>query len=925
LKPFTNKINVLAAVLGVIFLLSACKHEDPSPLYHIGFSQCCNDAWRDVMNGEMTRELLVQTELELIMKVAQNNSDQQIEQIRALVAEGIDILIVSPNESRPLTPVIEEVYKAGIPVILIDRKIDSDLYTAYIGADNTEVGETAGLYIASIFEQGGEILEIQLPLTISPAVGRSNGFRKGIATTPGLDIVATLETVNGLEDIADKFPSLLQEHPEVDILFAHSDLLAEYAYPIIQQQGRADSMFLLGIDGIPGTGRGIQAVEDGILDASMLYPTGGSEAIRLAKAILEGLPFKKENTLETIVINKTNATILHNQMKKVFSLQESIDEQVALLDNLQVIYRNQRVYIFVLLSSLLLAVILGVFLWRSLRAKQAAVASLEAKNREISAHEQQLIQMSEEVRAATQAKVDFYTNISHEFRTPLTLILGFVEDLLPTQKVHKEVQQSIHYIRQNALRLLRLVNQLMDFRKVESGQMKLRAAEANVTDFVRNIIQSFTSTARKRKIDLQLSAPQEELQLWFDAGMLDKVLFNLLSNSFKFTPDRGRVHLSVSADRVKGHAILSVEDNGRGMSTEEVRQIFEPFYQGEQQQLTGTGLGLSLSRSLVELHGGRIHVQSAPGKGSRFSIFLPLGADHLTPEQRLEKVPDYTFSSADSELMQIAKESISAPRSPGVLNHQILIIEDNEDLQFFLKRKLAASYQILQANSGNDGLKMAFDFTPDLIICDLMLPGMDGLEVVQTLKLDIRTSHIPLIILSARSSTEQQIIGMSSRADAYITKPFDVAFLQAQIQSLLFNREILKSRFAQGEIEQVSVLADLDLPDNISSIDRGFIHRFAAYINEHHTRQDFQVTDLCMEFGLSRSQLYRKIKALLGESIGSYIESVRLRNAEQLLQDKALSVAEVAYQVGYSSPDYFSTVFKSRYGLSPTQFRKARE
>ena len=623
-----------ALIVLLLGLCSACTDTNPNnKTYKIGFSQCCDDPWRDVMNSEMARELAFHPELKLETLVSYNNSEKQVEQIRELVKHKIDLLIVSPNESKPLTAVMEEVYKAGIPIILIDRRTESEHFTAYIGANNYEIGKTAGKYIASQVKGQGNIIEIKLQMTISPAVERNRGFKDAVANAPNLKIIDALGTDNGLDDITNHFPNLLKKHPEANIIFAHTDLMAETAYKIAQEQGRAKDLFFVGVDGIPGTGRGIQAVEDGVLNASLLYPTGGAEAIRLALSILNNLPFEKQNDLHTIVINNDNARILHNQMKKVNSLQESIDKQLTVLDNLKIIYSDQRAYITILLFSLLLAVLLGAGLWRSLRAKQAANRSLELKNQEILTQDQQIRTMSDEVRRATQAKVDFFTNISHEFRTPLTLILGFAEDLLPSQKLSKDMQQSIGHIQRNAFRLLRLVNQLMDFRKTESDLMKLRATENNLIAFAHNIMASYSKTAQKRQIDFQLLGGQEELMVWFDMSIMDKVLFNLLSNAFKFTPDGGKIHLVIFVDNFKNNVKLTVEDNGKGMNEEEVQHIFQAFYQGEDRQLVGTGLGLSLSKTLVEMHGGTISVQSSKGKGSRFIVSLPLGKEHLTAEQ----------------------------------------------------------------------------------------------------------------------------------------------------------------------------------------------------------------------------------------------------------------------------------------------------
>lgn len=917
-----HRITLFLLALTGLLLCVDCRDNGPDEKYRIGFSQCCDDAWRDVMNAEMYRELAFRPEVSFEMRVANSDSEKQVRQIRELVQQGIDLLIVSPHESKPLTPVIEEVYKAGIPVILIDRKTDSDLYTAYVGADNYEIGRTAARYIINQFDGRGEIIEIQILMTISPAIERHRGFRDALAAAPGMNVVEAIEIKDDPDLLYTLLPPVLEKHPSANIIYAHTDLNAETAYKVAQQMGRAGDLFFVGIDGIPGTGRGIQAVEDGVLDASLLYPAGGGEAIRTALLVLNDLPYERQNTLESIVINSDNARILHNQMKKVESLQESIDEQLESLGDLHAIRRNQQALIFVLLASLLLALVLGSFLWKSLRAKHAANLSLERKNQEILEHEQQLVEMSEEVRRATQAKVDFFTNISHEFRTPLTLILGFAEDLLPSPKLSRDMQQGIGHIQQNALRLLRLVNQLMDFRKIETAKMTLRAEQADLAGFVRNIMGAYEKTAKKRGIDFQLRASHEQLLAWFDAGLMDKVLFNLLSNAFKFTPDGGKIHLFLSVDDPEHQVKLCVEDNGRGLTEEEQAHVFEAFYQGEEQQLTGTGLGLSLSKSLVELHGGTISVKSSKGQGSRFTITLPLGSAHLRDEQL---TGGKTGPHASREFLfgpeaEPEEGDLSMALSPSS-SLQILVIEDNPGLQFFLHKKLQATYQVVPAVNGKDGLEKAFSLTPDLIICDIMLPGMDGLEITRALKSDLRTSHIPIIILSARSGMEHQIEGTEIGADSYITKPFNINFLQAKIKSLLFNRQVLRESYRKAPAPVAAGKALPGLAEDVNPLDRDFIKKFLSYIEQHHARQDFQVSDLCGEFGLSRSQLYRKVTALLGESISYHIQNVRLRKAEELLMEGKYSIAEIAYQVGYSSPDYFSTVFRSKYGMPPSEFK----
>lgn len=905
----------------LLILLNSCSEIKEEKKFTIGFSQCCDDAWRDVMNSEMRRELSLHPEIDFQFRKSDGDSREQIRHIKELIENGIDLLLVAPNEAEPLTPIIEEVYQSGIPVVLIDRKTESELYTAYIGANNYEIGQMAADYIGTTFRGNAQILEIQLVMSISPAIERHRGFIDALSKYPKLKILNSFEITWDLDYFDKFFPEILSKHPNANIIFAHTDLLAERAHKIARKYGRADSLFFVGIDGIPGTGRGIQAVEDGILDASMLYPTGGGEAIRLAISILNNLPYEKENTLETIVIDEANARILHNQMKKVFSLQENIDEQLHILNTYKLDSRKQRIFIFVLVSSLILAVILGLSLRKSLLINKAALRDLEFKNQEITKSESRLIKMSEKVKSATQAKIDFFTNVSHEFRTPLTLILGFTDDILPSKVINKRIQQSLKLIHQNAHRLLRLVNQLMDFRKVESNQMKLRASENDLISFIKNVMESFSSAAERRGIDFVLLTRFDQLDLWFDIGMMDKVLFNLLSNAFKFTPDGGKIHISISEDKFDDKVTVIVEDSGTGLSKTDASRIFEPFFQGENQQMLGTGLGLSLSKSLVEMHAGEISVQSSSGKGSRFIVSLPFGKKHLDQTQIIsdsKQVASGEMYTENTWAFETKEDEIEN----GNAGQQILLIEDNKDIQEFLKNKLSNSFQLVQAYDGKDGLDKAKELIPDLVISDIMLPSMDGLEITRALKTDLRTSHIPIILLSARSSIDHQIEGMNTGADAYITKPFNVQFLFAKIKSLLLNRQVLKESFGNHIKSHEIEFGVLDLQEDISPIDLEFLQKFNSYIYQNYTRQEFQVTDLCEELNLSRSQLYRKVKALIGEGISDYIQRVRLSKAEELLIEGKLSVSDIAYTAGYSSPDYFSTVFRSKYGTSPSAFRK---
>ncbi|MFN0036639.1 MAG: ATP-binding protein, partial [Saprospiraceae bacterium] len=530
----------------------------------------------------------------------------------------------------------------------------------------------------------------------------------------------------------------------------------------------------------------------------------------------------------------------------------------------------------------------------------------------------QIVTMSDELRLATQAKVDFFTNISHEFRTPLTLILGYLEGLLATGASGKEAKQDLGMVRKNALRLLRLVNQLMDFRKIESGKMAVRASQNDLVAFAQEIVEAYRKVASKRNIQLGFFSVEKTLPVWFDANMLDKVLFNLLSNAFKFTPEGGKIQVAVVVDPITERAIVKVEDNGRGMSREHVENAFERFYQGTTYKTKGTGLGLSLSKELVSLHGGDIALWSERDKGSRFEVSLPLGRAHFRDDQLTqEKTEGLTY---DEALLFFEDEKQPEPLALPAekpAERSLLLVEDNDDLRHFLKQQFGKTYHIREAADGNAGLDLAYEEVPDLILADISMPGRDGLTLTKILKSDLRTSHIPIVLLTARNTMEQKIEGIQTGADAYVTKPFNLVFLSEIVKNLLAGRENLRERFG-GNLQPAK------LPSGIGDLDQQFLRKFSAHVEANFADQNLTVERMSEEFGLSRVQLFRKTKALLGDSPNDFIQHIRLKKAGQLLRETQLTVAEIAYQTGYSSPGYFATAFRGRYGVSPSEWREGK-
>ena len=696
--------------------------------------------------------------------------------------------------------------------------------------------------------------------------------------------------------------------------------MALASYEVYEKQGAPFKPKILGVDGLAAKDAGLDLVAGRKISATMLYPTGGQESIQIALKILNDEPVEKENLLQTTVIDSTNVHIMQLQARKTASQQEQIERQRANLVQLQTIYNNQRTFLYILISSLILALSLAGIVFYSLRLNRRINKKLQLQNAEILAQKKELEELSAKAQAANEAKVAFFTNISHEFRTPLTLILAPLEELLANTKISPAQKHNLQLIHKNVIRLLRLVNQLIDFRKIEVDKMRVRASENDLISFVSEIIQSYQTIAHKRNIDLRLITNERSLAVWFDVNMLDKVIFNLLSNAFKFTKDGGYIHVYVGKHEAANEVLIKVQDNGVGMDEEAARNAFEVFYQGEFENQKGSGLGLALSKDLIRMHKGSINVESEKGKGTTFEIHLPLGNAHLD-KQDLTQVPTTPYVYYEDEKVYTTDiQPIHFDRSevegiPREKEYSILIIEDNADLRGFIKNKLSEQYEVMDAEDGNTAIQKAFDTVPDLIITDVVIPGKDGMALVNIFKSDVRTSHIPVILLSGQTTIEHQIEGMKNMADVYMTKPFNVVFLEQTIKSLIANRSKLKDHFTS------------ELPSNLKTqtlgkIDRKFLSEFTALVESNISNEDFSVEDICKSMAVSRVQLYRKVKALLNVNVNDYILNARLQKAKYLLQHEELSISEISYNVGFSSPAYFSTVFKSKFGVTPKAFKE---
>ncbi|MFT4023648.1 MAG: substrate-binding domain-containing protein [Flavihumibacter sp.] len=913
--------NAAITVLSLLVLLTAtsCGSEPPQK-YKIGISQLGEgDEWRKDLKEELYRELVFYPDIQAVYRQADYNSQKQAAQIKELIEEGVNLLIVSPNEALPLTPVVEEAYNKGIKVITIDRNISSELYNSYIGADNRQVGYFAGVYAANYLGNKGRIIEITGLQTSTPAKEREKGFAEAIDKYPGVVIQKVIKG-DWLEGSVEKeLPLLIDSLKHVQLIFAHNDVMARTAARICKNAG-LDHIKIIGVDALPSTG--LSLVEDHTLLASVLYPTGGAEAIRIADKLLHNKNVLRKNILETIVVDSTNAIMLLQQANKITEQQKNIVRQQQLLAQQTKTFKTQRNLIFILIGSLVLSLTLAGLLVYSRSRNIQANKKLHEQNEEISEQSRQIMLMADKAREANEEKLNFFTNISHELKTPLTLILAPAEEAL-SSRLSVTTRNQFSLIKKNATRLLLLVNQMMDFRKLELNKMKLELRETDLVEFLQEIVSAFSVYARQHHIDCRIITKETTLPVWIDCEKIEKVFFNILSNAFKFTGDSGFVYVNIEKDVVNGLAVIKVRDSGIGMSEEEQGHLFEIFYQAGYDSNKGTGLGLALSKELLELHRGAISVESEKEKGSTFIIQLKLGKSHLANEQVLAARETYNSQVSTWIENYYAPETTQVPAAfddeeslkTNEQKETVLVVEDHNDLREFISRRLSTEYNVITAHDGAEGIKKTFDEMPDVVVSDVMMPKTDGITMTRSLKDDVRTRHIPVILLTAKTTEENKLEGMGANVDAYITKPFKVDILEGTIRSLLENRAKLKEHYSS------------EIPTGIAAgtvrkADRSFSAHLNAVIEKNISNENFSVDDICRELHISRIQLYRKVKHLFSSSVNDHILEMRIQRAKHYLQNEDLSISEIATRTGFSTASYFSTAFKKFVNESPKGYRE---
>ncbi|MCR5131146.1 MAG: substrate-binding domain-containing protein [Prevotella sp.] len=741
-------------VLFACALLMACQNREKQ--FVIGISQCSEDIWREKQNSEMRMAAYFRDDVELRFAAAFDSDERQVQQIDSLVATGIDLLIVAPNQVATISPAIDRAYDRGLPVIVFERKTNSQKYSAFISADNYEMGRTMGEHIAHQLGGRGRVVEVMGLKGSSPAIERHKGFTDALCSYDDIRLVATLQGDWTEESGYNAMKNLLQSVPagssfDADFVFAQNDRMAIGARRALMEANKAmgkDEKSALprfcGIDGLPGKDGGIQLVQDSILDATYIYPTHGDQLLQLALNILEGKHFEKETRLMSAIVTHDNARVLQMQGDEIIRRSAYLDQLHSKADNYLQRLSNQRTILILAIAMIALLLLVAAIIYKYARQRS---------------------RIAEERRQMERAQLDFYTQAAHELRTPLTLIEGPLTQLANTPEMETasdKTSELFGIVRRNTQKLTELIGKILD---VQAKDLTQDAASA------------------------------------FSPATPDAV-----------------VEISPKKDVDKENLTHENEETANAAANEESE--------------------------------------------------LPL----------------------------------------------LLIVDDNADIRTYLNSILADRYRVIMAEDGQQGLEVAQREVPDLIVSDVMMPVMNGLEFCQQVKANIITSHIPVILLTARALSKHQVEGYQSGADAYITKPFAPELLMVRIDNLLRSRQVLKDLWKTATTEQTGD----DQPESVAD---PFLDNFRSVIEQRLSNSDLSVEDIAAEMALSRVQLYRKVKTLTGESPVEQLRKARLVRGRQLLATTNKTISEVAYDVGFSAPSYFTKCFRDEFGISPSDMK----
>lgn len=919
LSWLANAVTALVLTAAVSLCLASCAGEKAHKRFVVGVSQCSEDTWRDKLNEEL-RIAATYYDVDLQIKSANDDVRLQTEQINRFVEQGVDLLVVAPGQVS-ISPAIDKAYEKGIPVIIFDRRTRSNKYTAYIGADNHDIGASMAEFMANANTAGTKVVELCGLSSSSPAIERDAGFDSVAAHRPNIDIVKKVYadwTEEGAYHVMDSL--LNTPYPAFNSIFAHNDRMAMGARRAVVKHGiDPKTIKLCGIDAMPQQGGGMQLVAEGKLFASSIYPTRGDEVMRLAMKILTHKPYDRENRLSSALVTEANARVLLMQNDETTRQQGHLSELRDRVDKTVSDFKTQRIYLLIMLGALLLLGMAYVYVVRANRAKARL-------NRQLADSVEQQRQMTKHIEELTHTQLQFFTNISHELRTPLTLIAGPTEQLLEDKTVQGTHRRMLQMVERNTKILIQLVSEILDFRKVQNNKAVLKLNRFNLAETLRLWADDFDAVTSRKGITVKVDAPADAAQATViaDRDKLARVFFNLMSNAVKYTPKDGTITITL---RHNGGSFFFTMNNDsvKTISKDDLPHIFERFYQPKG-SIGGTGIGLALVKANVDLHHGSISATSSQEEGTTFSITLPDTQEGYDPDADNDGNKDNSTKAeqgyVDDSYAPVNVEA--AEKAERITNAEdfdadrplVLIIDDNNGMRAYLRSILQDHYNVSEAVNGQQGLERARREVPKLVVCDVMMPVMDGLEFTRRLKADTATSHIPVILLTARSLSEQREEGYGTGADSYLTKPFTGSLLLARIDNLIHSRTLLRSLFSGNSKEEEKE------EEMLGAQDQSFVTRLREVIRDNMGDSDFSVERIGEEIGLSRVQLYRKVKALTGQTPVELLRKARLERSRRLIEKTEKSVSEIAYEVGFTSPSYFNKCFKDEFGISPGAMRE---
>lgn len=889
--------NILSLVL-ILLMSFSCQKERK---YNIGVSMYHVFSWREKLAKEIMYSSYQYDDLSLNVVSAQNNGNLQAKQLRKMIRNKVDLLIVSPIVNSNVANVLDSAFRMDIPIVIVDNKAAVKNYTAFIGADNYSIGKTIGKYSLNQLGESKNIIEIQGKNGDLATIERHKGFVDALKENQKAKLVASVYG-NWIDTIAQrKVKESISYNKAVDLVFFHSDGMVNLATSMMLKD-YSKYIKVISIDATSENPSGIQNIKNGMLTASFIYPTRGDKVLELAMKILKHKPFVKDETLPTGILDKTNLETVAQQHVEIGALDSLIDNMMGQIKAIKNRQREQQTVVVVMTLLLLGMLSMAILVLRAYKKNRELKRHLEEQYilKEQQANQllvgnKKLMQLNKKIEEEVETKMNFFTNISHEIRTPLTLVAGPLETLdASISSMNEQQGKLIKVANHNAKILLNLVNDILDFRKVQTGNMEMKLELFNLTSAVKDWTDNFRNLATTKNIQLTLlEDDRHPINIQADRMKITSIFVNLLGNAFKYTPDFGTI--SVTLIDMEENVCLKIQDNGKGIADEEQKRIFEKFYQSASSQ-GGTGIGLTLVKSFVDLHKGTIYVSSALGIGALFTVTLP----------KMQKpIEEINTAETETEEVEILSENAAGMAS-------VLIIDDSEDMRNYIDTILSSKYLVRQACDGKKGLEIATETCPDIIVCDVMMPIMDGLTCCSKLKENLATSHIPVILLTARSISDNYVEGYNSGADAYITKPFEANVLLSRIENLLNSRILLRRLFGKDEKQ----FEEMSKPRE--SI---FVNRFKEYMEENLADSELSVEMMAEHMCLSRSQFYAKIKSLTGISPIEHLKLARLKRSCDLLLTTDKSISDIAYIAGFTAPSYFSKCFKDEYKKSPNEYR----